>query len=71
MMTAKQILIDGLKAMGADGLVNGEIDSEGCGCGIDDLAPCCCCLDGWMNLDDCKAAKLNKEDGLYYLMEEQ
>ena len=29
------------------------------------------CIDGWMTLDECKAAKLNKEDGLYYLMEEQ
>lgn len=71
MTTAKEILIAGLKAMGADGLVDGEIDSEGCGCGIDDLAPCCGCLIGWMDLDDCKAAKLNKEDGLYHLMEEQ
>lgn len=33
--TARDILIEGLKAMGADGLC-----SCGCGCGLDDLCPC-------------------------------
>lgn len=35
--TARDILIEGLKAMGADGLCN----PEECGCGLDDLCPCC------------------------------
>lgn len=34
MKTVKQILLDHLKAIGADGLCG-----EDCGCGIDDLAP--------------------------------
>lgn len=33
--TAKQLLIDGLRAMGADGLC-----CDDCGCGLDDLMPC-------------------------------
>ncbi len=34
--TARDLLVEALKAMDADGLTSGE-----CGCGIDDLAPCC------------------------------
>ena len=41
MKTAKQLLIESLKAMGADGLclilTSGEVD---CGCGFDDFVPC-------------------------------
>lgn len=65
MTTAREILIKGLQAMGADGLVNGEIE---CGCGIDDLAPCCACLDG---LTECRAAVRDRGDGQYYQMEDQ
>ncbi len=35
MITARDLLIQRLQAMGADGLA-----TEDCGCGIDDLAPC-------------------------------
>lgn len=35
-MTVKEIIINHLKNIGADGLCN-----ENCGCGIDDLQPCC------------------------------
>lgn len=38
MTTAKEILIAGLNAMGADGLC---CPWESCGCGLDDLCPCC------------------------------
>ena len=34
-MNCKDIIIEKLKALGADGLA-----TEGCGCGIDALAPC-------------------------------
>lgn len=34
MKTAKDVLIEGLKAMGADGLC-----MDGCGCGLDDPMP--------------------------------
>lgn len=36
-MNVLDIIRNNLKASGADGLVN---NSESCGCGIDDLAPC-------------------------------
>jgi len=36
--TARDILVEGLKAMGADGLC---CPGECCGCGVDDLCPCC------------------------------
>jgi hypothetical protein len=62
-LNAKDMLIQKLKEIGADGLWNGEID-EICGCGIDDLAPCDNC-----NIWQCEAAKLNHEDKLYYPME--
>lgn len=65
MKTAKQLLIDALRSMGADGLCN----HLPCGCSIDDLAPCCCCIDGWMNLDDCVAARRKGDD--FYPMEEE
>jgi len=69
MMTAKQILIDGLKAMGADGLYNDEGDPF-CGCGLDDLAPCEASCEGGISLDGCRPAK---REGKYnfYPMEEQ
>ena len=38
MKTVKEILMDYLKAIGADGLAGDE-----CGCGLDDFAPCGCC----------------------------
>lgn len=42
MKTVKQILLDHLKSIGADGLCG-----EDCGCGIDNLAPSgdLCCMD--------------------------
>ena len=40
-MNVKQIIIEHLKSIGADGLC-----TDDCGCGIDDLAPCeCWCPD--------------------------
>lgn len=69
MTTAKEILIAGLKAMGADGLFNGEGDPC-CGCGLDDLAPCECTADGGISLNGCVLAK--REDKYnFYPMEEQ
>ncbi len=56
MKTAKQLLIDGLKAIGADGLVNCEGDPC-CGCGLDDLAPCEGTYDGGIDLNCCRPAK--------------
>lgn len=64
MTTAKEILITGLKAMGADGIYNYAID---CGCGVDNFIPRC---DG-CELHECVPAKLNKDDNVYYPMEEQ
>ena len=66
MKTAKQLLIEGLEAMGADGLVNTNVGDPACGCGFDMLGDC-----GYIDLCECKPAKLNQKDGLYYLMEEQ
>lgn len=59
-MNAKDLLIQALKNMGADGLVYPEIE---CGCGFDDFEPCdgCC-------LSHCIPAK--KKDEMYYPMEE-
>ena len=48
-MNAREMLIKQLQDLGADGLCNPE---EGCGCGMDDLAPCGC-----LNLGECKAAR--------------
>jgi len=45
-MTVKEILIEKLKALGADGLC-----CEGCGCGLDDLMPCV------SNCDSCEPAR--------------
>ena len=58
-MNAKDILIKGLKEIGADGLVYPELE---CGCGFDDFEPCDSC-----ELDNCIPARLN-EDGLFYPM---
>ena len=70
-MNAREMLIKQLKELGADGLC-----SPGCGCGIDDLAPCDC-----IYLDLCRAAKWIKPepdsadywdefpDGYYKVME--
>ena len=64
MTTAKEILIAGLKDMGADGLYNAMGDGEeSCGCGLDDFAPCG--GDYW----ECVPAK--KRGNGYYPMEEQ
>lgn len=69
MKTAKDILIEGLKAMGADGLCNYEGDPF-CGCGFDDFRPCEGTYDGGIDLDGCRPAK---REGKYnfYPMEEQ
>ena len=61
-MNAKDILKKALTDMGADGLWNGSLGEEACGCGIDDLDPCDCC-----NINECEPAKLH-EDGLFYPM---
>lgn len=42
-MNVREIITDYLKANGYDGLC-----TIGCGCGIDNLAPCDCC-----NIDEC------------------
>ena len=63
MKTAREILIAGLKAMGADGLFWLDGDDV-CGCGIDDLAPCENC-----NLDRCVPAKRKSE--MFYQMEDE
>ncbi len=68
MKTAKQLLIDGLKAMAADGLCNDEGDPF-CGCGLDDLAPCEASREGGISLDGCCPAK--REGNNFYPMEEQ
>lgn len=49
MIAPREILIQHLRAMSADGLCN---PSAECGCGLADLAPCQC-----LNLDDCLPAK--------------
>lgn len=53
MKTARELLMDGLKAMGADGLCNRDGQ---CGCGICDLAPLGDCI----NIEMCEAAKFIK-----------
>ena len=74
MKTCRQMIIEQLREMGADGLC---YPGERCGCGIDDLAPCGECL----NLDECVPAKWVKPksdsweydeefpDGYYKVME--
>ena len=59
-LTAKRLLIEKLREIGADGLVYPDLE---CGCGFDDFEPCDGC-----NLNECLPAKLN-QDGLYYAME--
>lgn len=49
-MNVKEIIIEKLKEIGADGLCD-----EDCGCSIDDLFPCYTC-----NLSNCVPAKLIK-----------
>ena len=39
-MNAKDLLIKGLKEMGADGLYISSGPNESCGCGLDDFVPC-------------------------------
>ena len=51
MKTARELLMDGLKAMGADGLCHPGVR---CGCMLDDLAPGGY---GCLNLEYCVAAK--------------
>ena len=70
-MNVREMLIKQLKELGADGLCR-----PGCGCGIDDLAPCGCIF-----IDICRAAKWVKPspddpdywdecpDGYYRVME--
>lgn len=50
--SAQQILIEGLRAIGADGLCNADLE---CGCGLDDFIPC-----GEMNTSECVAARRMK-----------
>lgn len=51
-MNVREIVIAHLKSIGADGLA-----ADGCGCGIDDLAPC------GGDITDCKPAKRFDCDG--------
>ncbi len=46
--TCKEIVEDWLRKNGYDGLW--QDTEEGCGCGLDDLAPC-----GEVNMEDCRA----------------
>ena len=50
MKTARKLLIEGLKAMGADGLCYPDMD---CGCSVADLCP----IEGCINLDECRPAR--------------
>ncbi len=54
-MTVKEIIIEKLTELGADGLCY-----ENCGCGIDDLIPCS------KSIEDCVPAKLKKADEQEY-----
>ena len=63
-MNAKDLLIEKLKEIGADGLFCGD-GGDNCGCGIDDFEPC-----GNILIHLCVPAKLNK-DGMYYRMEQE
>lgn len=77
MKTAKQLLIEGLEKMGADGLCYPGV---GCGCMLGDLAPGGF---GCLNLEHCMAAKyyspaegdpalVEENEGGYFMpMEEQ
>lgn len=61
-MNCSEIIIAHLKAIGADGLYNASCDECGCGCGIDDLAPCGECF------DFCVPAKeINGPEGIVYV----
>lgn len=53
-MNVKDMLQKALHEMGSDGLCNPD---AGCGCDIDDLAPCEC-----VNLGECQAAKKMKSE---------
>jgi hypothetical protein len=55
-MNARDLLIEKLKEIGADGLYHGNID---CGCGLDDFEPCCEC-----ELSVCEPAK-KRDDGMF------
>ncbi len=59
-MTVKDIIIEGLKDMGADGLCNIDFD---CGCGLDDLEPC-----SNININECVPARkiLAQTPGSYF-----
>jgi hypothetical protein len=59
-MTVKDIIIEKIKQIGADGLCNIESD---CGCGLDDLMPC-----NDQFIYDCEPA-IKKDDGLFYAMD--
>lgn len=58
-MTVKEIIIEKLKSMGADGLC-----CEDCGCGLDDLEPCSC-----INIDMCVPAIWSMEEEDFIPME--
>jgi len=76
-MTVREIIIQHLKSIGADGLAGYD-----CGCGIDALAPCEC-----LHIDECEPAHFIKcencktrddcvygeptGDGCYFAIKEQ
>ena len=59
MPSALSLLQKALSDMGADGLA-----CDGCGCGIEDLAPC------QDNPLGCRAARFDEETGEYVVIEE-
>ena len=53
-ITVKDVLLNILASMGADGLVNPELE---CGCSIFDFEPC-----GECNLSECLPARKKKDE---------
>ena len=53
-VTAKDVLINSLTVLGADGLMNPELE---CGCSIFDFEPCESC-----SLSKCVPARMKKEE---------
>lgn len=67
MTTVKDMLIEKLREIGADGLYFELNEDEGCGCELDDLCPC----EGFMgdtNILECVPAK-KTDDGMFLPME--
>ncbi len=65
-MNARDILVEALKAMGADGLCNTDLE---CGCALDDLAPCYGTDYGCLDIEKCVPAKCAAMAMVYCPME--